>query len=38
MPIRNRIIAHETVKARDLIPHPLNFRKQQLRTMTAIVH
>jgi ParB-like chromosome segregation protein Spo0J len=27
MPIKNRIIGHETVKARDLVPHPLNFRK-----------
>ena len=27
MPIKNRIIGHETVKARDLVPYPLNFRK-----------
>jgi hypothetical protein len=26
-PIRNRVVEHVTVKARDLVPHPLNFRE-----------
>ncbi|MCI0462851.1 MAG: hypothetical protein L0Z62_38380 [Gemmataceae bacterium] len=38
MSIRNRIIAHVTVRAGDLVPHPLNFRehpRQQRQALAA---
>lgn len=36
MSVRNRIIDHVTVKARDLVPHPLNFRKHPERQRKAL--
>ena len=36
--IRNRIVGHETVRAGDLVPHPLNFRRhpdEQRRALAA---
>src|SRR5207302_10255713 len=38
MTIRNRIVAHVTVRAGDLIPHPLNYREHpehQRQALTA---
>src|SRR5947209_2415672 len=38
MMIRNRIVGHETVRAGDLVPHPLNFRRhadEQRRALAA---
>ena len=36
MSIRNRIIDHVTVRAGDLVPHPLNFRKHPERQREAL--
>lgn len=35
--IRNRIVEHVTVRAGDLVPHPLNYRRHPPRQRTALV-
>jgi hypothetical protein len=36
MNIRNRIVGHTAVRAGDLVPHPLNFRRHPARQRTAL--
>jgi hypothetical protein len=35
-PIRNRIVAHEVVRAGDLVPHPLNYRRHPAKQRAAL--
>jgi hypothetical protein len=36
MSIRNRIVGHAAVRAGDLVPHPLNYRRHPARQRTAL--
>ncbi len=36
MNIRNRIVGHATVRAGDLVPHPMNYRRHPARQRTAL--